>query len=201
MALPSEWRKRSFITQRIGWNRYILHSAAKNNYPWRIFIIFCGFRKKLLRVRVKRDDASRAHVYEAAVSEGRGRKSVLSELKRRFYGGSSLALVRAMWKTATFPQVKWRSCRSWSSMHKNPRTIRHECFTFLNVARCIACFIPLQAKFYNGKDMWSNSSVWNRQTVIPIQLDQKRWSGKSQPFDLYHREELIVTNVSSRKTF
>jgi len=45
---------------------------------------------------VKRDDASRAHVYEPAVSEGRGRKSVLSELKRRFFGGSSLALVRCL---------------------------------------------------------------------------------------------------------
>lgn len=45
---------------------------------------------------LKRDDSARAHLYEAAVEEGRGRVGVLAELKRRFFGGSSLALVRCL---------------------------------------------------------------------------------------------------------
>ena len=45
---------------------------------------------------VRRDDTERAHRYEPAVPETRGRKSVLRELKRRFFGGSSLAMVRCL---------------------------------------------------------------------------------------------------------
>jgi predicted transcriptional regulator len=45
---------------------------------------------------LKRDDSARAHIYSAVVKEGRGRKKVLSELKARFFGGSSLALVRCL---------------------------------------------------------------------------------------------------------
>jgi BlaI family penicillinase repressor len=45
---------------------------------------------------VLRDDSNRAHVYEPAVAETRGRQSVLSELKRRFFGGSSMALMRCL---------------------------------------------------------------------------------------------------------
>lgn len=45
---------------------------------------------------VRRDDSERAHRYEPAVPETRGRRSVLRELKRRFFGGSSLAMVRCL---------------------------------------------------------------------------------------------------------
>jgi BlaI family transcriptional regulator, penicillinase repressor len=45
---------------------------------------------------LKRDDSSRAHLYEAAVAETKGRIGVLAELKKRFFGGSSLALVRCL---------------------------------------------------------------------------------------------------------
>lgn len=45
---------------------------------------------------VTRDDSGRAHLYTAAVVETSGRKRVLAELKRRFFGGSSLALVRCL---------------------------------------------------------------------------------------------------------
>ncbi|MFZ4765031.1 MAG: BlaI/MecI/CopY family transcriptional regulator [Roseimicrobium sp.] len=45
---------------------------------------------------VRRDDSERAHSYEPAVPEARGRKSVLHDLKRRFFGGSSLAMVRCL---------------------------------------------------------------------------------------------------------
>lgn len=45
---------------------------------------------------LRRDDSARAHLYEAAVAESRGRVGVLAELKKRFFGGSSLALVRCL---------------------------------------------------------------------------------------------------------
>lgn len=45
---------------------------------------------------LQRDDSSRAHLYEAAVAETKGRMGVLAELKKRFFGGSSLALVRCL---------------------------------------------------------------------------------------------------------
>lgn len=45
---------------------------------------------------LRRDDSARAHRYTAAIAETRGRKSVLADLKRRFFGGSSLALVRSL---------------------------------------------------------------------------------------------------------
>ena len=45
---------------------------------------------------IRRDDSSRAHLYEATVAEMPGRQSVLSDLKRRFFGGSSAALVRCL---------------------------------------------------------------------------------------------------------
>ncbi|HSJ01933.1 MAG TPA: BlaI/MecI/CopY family transcriptional regulator, partial [Verrucomicrobium sp.] len=45
---------------------------------------------------VKRDDSSRAHIYMPAVAESHGRRSVLTALKERFFGGSSLALVRCL---------------------------------------------------------------------------------------------------------
>lgn len=45
---------------------------------------------------IVRDDSTRSHAYEPAVPEQRGRTSVLAELKQRFFGGSSLALVRCL---------------------------------------------------------------------------------------------------------
>lgn len=45
---------------------------------------------------VRRDDSARAHQYVPAVAETRGRRSVLSDLRRRLFGGSSLALVRCL---------------------------------------------------------------------------------------------------------
>ena len=45
---------------------------------------------------VKRDSTSRSHLYEPAIAEAFGRKSVLSDLKRRFFGGSILTLVRCL---------------------------------------------------------------------------------------------------------
>lgn len=45
---------------------------------------------------IKRDDSSRTHAYTPAVLEQPGRTSVLTELKQRFFGGSSLALVRCL---------------------------------------------------------------------------------------------------------
>ncbi|GEP45283.1 BlaI/MecI/CopY family transcriptional regulator [Brevifollis gellanilyticus] len=45
---------------------------------------------------IKRDDSSRTHAYTPAVQEQPGRNSVLKELKQRFFGGSSLALVRCL---------------------------------------------------------------------------------------------------------
>jgi BlaI family penicillinase repressor len=45
---------------------------------------------------LKRDDSSRAHVYEATVAETKGRTGVLAELKKRLFGGSSVALVRCL---------------------------------------------------------------------------------------------------------
>ncbi len=45
---------------------------------------------------LRRDDSSRAHQYAPAVPETRGRRTVLSELKQRLFGGSSLAMVRCL---------------------------------------------------------------------------------------------------------
>ena len=45
---------------------------------------------------LKRDDSARAHLYSPTVAEARGRRKVLSELKERFFGGSSLAMVRCL---------------------------------------------------------------------------------------------------------
>jgi predicted transcriptional regulator len=45
---------------------------------------------------IKRDDSGRSHAYEPAIAEQRGRTSVLTELKQRFFGGSNLALVRCL---------------------------------------------------------------------------------------------------------
>jgi len=55
---------------------------------------------------LKRDSSSRAHVYEAAVAETKGRTGVLAELKRRFFGGSSVALVRCLVESGDISQAE-----------------------------------------------------------------------------------------------
>jgi predicted transcriptional regulator len=45
---------------------------------------------------LRRDDSARAHQYAPTVAETRGRRTVLSELKHRLFGGSSLAMVRCL---------------------------------------------------------------------------------------------------------
>jgi BlaI family transcriptional regulator, penicillinase repressor len=42
------------------------------------------------------DDQGRARLYRSATTEKRGRGKVLAELKQRFFGGSSLSLVRCL---------------------------------------------------------------------------------------------------------
>lgn len=55
---------------------------------------------------LKRDDGSRAHRYEAAVAETKGRTGVLTELKRRLFGGSSVALVRCLVESGDMSQAE-----------------------------------------------------------------------------------------------
>jgi BlaI family penicillinase repressor len=45
---------------------------------------------------IDRDDTHRIHLYKPAITETRGRKSVLAALKDRFFGGSNLALMRCL---------------------------------------------------------------------------------------------------------
>ena len=55
---------------------------------------------------LRRDDSSRAHVYEAAVAESKGRTGVLAELKKRLFGGSSVALVRCLVESGDMSQAE-----------------------------------------------------------------------------------------------
>lgn len=45
---------------------------------------------------IKRDDTQRTHYYQPVVAEKHGRKSVISELRSRLFGGSSIALMRCL---------------------------------------------------------------------------------------------------------
>lgn len=45
---------------------------------------------------LKHEDGERVRVYRSAVAEKRGRGKILSELKERLFGGSSLSLVRCL---------------------------------------------------------------------------------------------------------
>ncbi len=60
---------------------------------------------------IRRDDSGRAHAYEPAVPETRGRAGVLTELKRRFFGGSSLALVRCLVESGEISQKELEELR------------------------------------------------------------------------------------------
>ena len=69
---------------------------------------------------IMRDDSTRSHAYEPAVPEQRGRTSVLAELKQRFFGGSSLALVRCLVESGEVRQVgRSIQCR-WSATRSRP---------------------------------------------------------------------------------
>jgi predicted transcriptional regulator len=60
---------------------------------------------------IKRDDSSRAHAYAPAVLEKHGRAGVLTELKQRFFGGSSLALVRCLVESGEISQKELEELR------------------------------------------------------------------------------------------
>lgn len=60
---------------------------------------------------IVRDDTSRTHAYEPAVAEHRGRTSVLAELKRRFFGGSGLALVRCLVESGEISEAELADLR------------------------------------------------------------------------------------------
>jgi predicted transcriptional regulator len=70
---------------------------------------------------IKRDDSSRTHSYEPAVQESHGRTSVLSELKRRFFGGSSLALVRCLVESGDFSESEITELRKLVREHQKTK--------------------------------------------------------------------------------
>ncbi len=45
---------------------------------------------------INRDESGNTHLYDPVVQETQGRTSVLADLKKRFFGGSSLALVHCL---------------------------------------------------------------------------------------------------------
>jgi BlaI family penicillinase repressor len=62
---------------------------------------------------ILRDDSSRTHAYTPAVLERRGRTSVLAELKRRFFGGSNLALVRCLVESGDITEQELAELRQY----------------------------------------------------------------------------------------
>ena len=60
---------------------------------------------------IVRDDSTRSHAYEPAVPEQRGRTSVLTELKQRFFGGSGLALVRCLVESGEITEAELAELR------------------------------------------------------------------------------------------
>jgi len=73
---------------------------------------------------IKRDDSSRAHSYEPAVAETRGRNSVLSEIKKRFFGGSSLALVRCLVESGDISESELTELRQLVRDHAKSKPSR-----------------------------------------------------------------------------
>ena len=69
---------------------------------------------------IRRDGSSRAHSYEPAVAETRGRNSVLTEMKKRFFGGSSLALVRCLVESGDISESELNELRELVRHH--PKT-------------------------------------------------------------------------------
>jgi BlaI family penicillinase repressor len=69
---------------------------------------------------VKRDDSSRAHIYVPAVAESHGRRSVLAALKERFFGGSSLALVRCLVENGEISEKELTELKEIVAQAKKP---------------------------------------------------------------------------------
>lgn len=70
---------------------------------------------------IKRDDSSRTHSYEPAVPESHGRTSVLAELKKRFFGGSSLALIRCLVESGDISEPEIAELRKLVQDHQEPK--------------------------------------------------------------------------------
>ena len=66
---------------------------------------------------IKRDGSSRTHSYEPAVPETRGRSSVLAEMKKRFFGGSSLAMVRCLVESGDISESELTELRQMVRQH------------------------------------------------------------------------------------
>ncbi|WP_395749296.1 BlaI/MecI/CopY family transcriptional regulator [Prosthecobacter sp.] len=62
---------------------------------------------------IRRDDSSRTHSYEPAVHERPGRTSVLADLKRRFFGGSNVALVRCLVESGDITEQELAELRQY----------------------------------------------------------------------------------------
>ncbi len=69
---------------------------------------------------VKRDDSTRAHIYVPAVAESHGRRSVLAALKERFFGGSSLALVRCLVENGEISEKELTELKEMVAQAKKP---------------------------------------------------------------------------------
>ena len=71
---------------------------------------------------IKRDDSSRTHSYEPLVQESHGRTSVLADLRKRFFGGSSLALVRCLVESGDISESEISELRKLVREHGKTKT-------------------------------------------------------------------------------
>lgn len=70
---------------------------------------------------IKRDDSSRTHSYEPLVLESHGRTSMLTELRKRLFGGSSLALVRCLVESGDISESELAELRKLVRDHQKPQ--------------------------------------------------------------------------------
>ena len=70
---------------------------------------------------IKRDGSSRTHSYEPLVLESHGRTSVLAELKKRFFGGSNLALIRCLVENGDISESEITELRKLVRDHPKPK--------------------------------------------------------------------------------
>lgn len=70
---------------------------------------------------IKRDGSNRTHSYEPLVPESHGRTSVLADLRQRFFGGSSLALVRCLVESGDISESEISELRKLVSDHSKPK--------------------------------------------------------------------------------
>lgn len=71
---------------------------------------------------IKRDDSVRTHLYDPVVQETHGRTSVLAELKKRFFGGSSLALVRCLVESGDISETELAELRKLVRDHSKTKS-------------------------------------------------------------------------------